>query len=131
ETRKPERSQRRGDGKSKTDLTKPAVIKPGKIADPLSAEQLKPMLTRLGLILAGAWVLFGLIAAVVTSTTAKTILIAIPAVITVLAGVLLIWALRQAKKARGVASILSNVETAEDRKAAIEKLDANFKKNDP
>jgi len=41
-----------------------------------------------------------------------------------------LWTLRQAKKARGVASILSRVETAEDRKAAIDELETSFKKKD-
>ncbi len=48
-----------------------------------------------------------------------------------LAAGLIVFALRQAKKARGVASILSKVETSEDRKAAITELEASYKKNDP
>jgi uncharacterized ferredoxin-like protein len=42
-----------------------------------------------------------------------------------------IWALRQAKKAKGVAGILSKVETAEDRKAALEQIEQNYGKKDP
>ena len=48
-----------------------------------------------------------------------------------LAAAVVIWALRQSKKAQGVASILSGVESAEDRKAALAQLDASYKQNDP
>lgn len=65
------------------------------------------------------------------STTVRVIAITIPAVITVLAAAVVIWALRQSKKAQGVASILSGVESAEGRKAALAQLDASYKKNDP
>jgi hypothetical protein len=100
------------------------------IPDPLGAGQLRALLMRLGLILAGVWILFGSIAGFVSSSTWSTILIAIPALLTVAAVVILIWTLRQAKTARGVANILSNVETDDDRKAALEKLSTNFKKGD-
>jgi hypothetical protein len=43
----------------------------------------------------------------------------------------LIWVLRQARKARGVANILKKVETQEDRKAALTQLESSFKKGDP
>jgi hypothetical protein len=131
ETRKLQRAQRQDDGKSKVDLSKPLAIKPGEMPDPLGSGQLKSMLFRLAIPVVGAWVVLGLAAAVVSSTTVKAILIAIPAIVTILAAVLVVWALRQAKKARGVASIMSNVETAEDRKQALAQLDASFKKNDP
>jgi hypothetical protein len=51
-------------------------------------------------------------------------------VLTGVAAAMLVWTLRQAKTARGVASILSGVETDEDRKAALEKLSTDFKKGD-
>jgi hypothetical protein len=72
-----------------------------------------------------------LIAAIVYSRTWKIVLISVPVVVTLLAAGLVVFALRQAKKARGVAGILSNVETDADRKAAIEKLEASSQKNDP
>jgi hypothetical protein len=102
----------------------------GDIPDPLGSGQLRSLLMRLGLILAGVWILFGSIAGFVSSSTWSTVLIAIPALLTVAAIVILVWTLRQAKTARGVASILSNVETDEDRKAALEKLSTDFKKGD-
>jgi hypothetical protein len=58
-------------------------------------------------------------------------MISIAALVTLLAAALVIWVTRQAKKARGVANILSKVESAEDRKAALAELDATYKKNDP
>jgi hypothetical protein len=112
----------------KSDLSKPparpdlAQMGPG---------TLKPLLWRLAIPVLGGWVLFGLIAGVVSSTTTQIVLLAVPAVITLLAAAVVVWANRQAKKARGVASILSSVETADDRKAAIDKLDTSFKKRDP
>src|SRR5690606_7051617 len=57
--------------------------------------------------------------------------LAVPAVLTVAVVGVLLYTLRQAKKARGVANILRGVESAEDRKAALEKLETGFKKGDP
>jgi thioredoxin-like negative regulator of GroEL len=61
----------------------------------------------------------------------RVIAITIPALVSVLAAAVVVWALRQSKKARGVASILSGVESAEDRKAALAQLDAGYKQSDP
>jgi hypothetical protein len=97
--------------------------------DPLGGGQLRSLLTRLGLILAGIWILFGSISTLVSGTWSK-VLIAIPALLTVAAIGILIWTLRQAKTARGVANILSGVETDDDRKAALAKLSTDFKKGD-
>jgi hypothetical protein len=132
ETRKLQRAQTQkaqatGKGK-RSALTQP--MKPGAPVDPLSAGQLKALLTRLAVILGAVWVLLGSIAAIVRSETASAILIGIPALLTVLAVALVLWTLRQAKKARGVASILSRVESAEDRRAAIDELETSFKKKD-
>ncbi len=132
ETRKLKRAQGRGaDGSkpAKPDLTKPGVAKPD--VSQMAASNLQSLYGRLAIPVLGAWLLFGLIAAVVDSSTAKIALIAIPVLVTVLAVGLVIYAQRQAKKARGVANILSKVESAEDRKAAIDELDTSFKKNDP
>lgn len=109
---------------------KPAMPKPGQVPE-LNAAQLKPMLWRLAIPVVGAWVLFGLLSTLSTTGWVKALLIALPAIVTVLAVGVVLYALRQAKKARGVASILSKVENAEDRQAALAELDANFKKNDP
>ncbi len=132
ETRKLKRAQGRGaDGAkpAKPDLTKPGVVKPD--VSQMAGANLRSLFGRLAIPVVGAWVVFGLIATVVESSTAKIVLIAIPVIVTLLALGLVVWALRQSKKARGVAGILSKVESAEDRKAAIEQLDASFKKNDP
>lgn len=131
ETRKLSRaSSQKPDGgkKAKKSLSQP--IKAGPPPDPLSPQQLRALLFRLAVILLAVWMLFGLIATIVASQTVKSVLIGIPALLTVLAVALVLWTLRQAKKARGVASILSKVETAEDRKAAIEQLEASAKKKD-
>jgi hypothetical protein len=131
ETRKLKRAQSTAPttGRAARDALK-AQPRRGEIPDPLGAGQLRSLLMRLGLILAGVWILFGSIAGFVSSSTWSAVLIAIPALLTVAAVVILIWTLRQAKTARGVANILSNVETDEDRKAALEKLSTNFKKGD-
>jgi len=89
------------------------------------------MFSRLLIPVVGAWLLGGLVAAFSQTTTVRVIAITIPAVISVLAVAVVVWALRQSKKAQGVASILSGVESPEDRKAALAQLDATYKKNDP
>jgi hypothetical protein len=55
----------------------------------------------------------------------------IPAILTIAIAAVVVWAVRQAKKAKGVAGILSGVETADDRKAALEKIEQNYGKKDP
>ncbi|HEY2734447.1 MAG TPA: hypothetical protein VGI70_10710, partial [Polyangiales bacterium] len=73
----------------------------------------------------------GTVAGFSQSSTVRVIVSSIAALVTVLAAALVIWVTRQAKKARGVASILSKVESADDRKAALADLEATYKKNDP
>lgn len=99
------------------------------MADPLGQGQLRALLMRLGLIVVGIWILFGSIAMFVDSPWNK-VLLGVPVLLTGAGVAVLIWTLRQAKTARGVASILSNVSTDEDRKAALEKLSTDFKKGD-
>jgi hypothetical protein len=130
ETRKLKRSQARAGGSEGPPSDDAPQARP-KISIPDTRDQMKQLLGRLAIPVVGAWVLFGLIAAIVYSTTWKLVLISVPVIVTLLAIGLVIFALRQAKKARGVAGILSNVETDADRKAAIEKLDASSNKNDP
>jgi hypothetical protein len=115
------KAKRRADG---------GAVKP-ELPAPMGADQLRSMVWRLLIPVVGAWLLFGLISTVVSSPTVKIVLISIPVIITVLAGALVFWVTRQAKKARGVASILSKVESADDRKAALAELDATYKKGDP
>jgi hypothetical protein len=119
------RKQKRAlDGKAK------APIKP-ELPAPMGAEQLRGMVLRLLIPVVGAWIVFGVIASFMSSPTLKIVMISIPVIVTVLAAALVIWVTRQAKKAQGVASILSTVESAEDRKAALAELDATYKKGDP
>ena len=94
-------------------------------------DQLKGMLGRLAIPVLGAWLLGGTVAAFTQAPTLRIVMISIPVIVTLLALAVVIWVTRQAKKARGVASILSGVESAEDRKAALAQLDASYKKNDP
>jgi hypothetical protein len=133
ETRKLRRSLEQKDSaeQGERDRLKQPLAKSPTLPDPLGKEQLKGMLFRIGLPVLAIWMLCGLIATVVVSQTAKIVLISIPALLTLGALGLVGFALRQAKKARGVAGILSNVETQEDRKAALSQLDAKYKKNDP
>jgi hypothetical protein len=101
------------------------------LEDPLSAERIKGIALRLGLPLLGAWVLGGLIAAVAHSTVVQAFALGIPAALTVAAAGLVFWAVRQARKARGVAGILSKVETKDDRQAALAELESKYKGTDP
>lgn len=133
ETRKLKRSLEQRDGAEKGDRStlKQPLAKAQSIPDPLGREQIKSMVLRLGLPILAVWMLCGLIATVVVSQTVKIVLVSIPALVTLAAIGLVVFALRQAKKARGVAGILSKVETQEDRKAALTELEAQYKKNDP
>jgi hypothetical protein len=130
ETRKLKRQQARAGGSEAPPSDEPGRVRP-KISLPDTKDQLRQLLGRLAIPVVAAWVLFGLLAAIVYSPTWKIVLISVPAIVTLLAVGLVIFALRQAKKARDVAGILSSVETDEDRKAAIEKLEASSQKNDP
>lgn len=87
------------------------------------------MLTRIGLILLGIWMLAGLIYSVWPS--GGYIPLAVAGALTIAAVGLLVWTLRRATSARNVASLLASVQSPEDRKAAIEKLESQGKKNDP
>lgn len=131
ETRKLKRAQSNapGAGKAARDAGKAGALKRPDMADPLGNGQLRSMLTRLGLILLGVWILLGSIASLVASPWNK-VLIGVAVVLTGAAVAAVMWTLRQAKTARGVASILSGIETDEDRKVALEKLSSGFKKGD-
>lgn len=132
ETRKLKRAQNAAPnaGKAAREALKAPAQRRAEMADPLGSGQLKSLLTRLGLILLGVWILFGSISTFVTSSIWKTVLLAVPALLTSVGIAIVIWTLRQAKTARGVASILSGVETDDDRKAALSKLSTDFKKGD-
>jgi hypothetical protein len=130
ETRKLKRSQARSGGSEAPPSSEAARVRP-KISLPDTRDQMRQLFGRLAIPVVAAWVLFGLLAAIVYSPTWKIVLISVPVIVTLLAAGLVVFALRQAKKARGVAGILSNVETDADRKVAIERLEASSGKNDP
>ncbi len=132
ETRKLKRAQNTGPsaGKVAREQLKATAQRRPAMPDPMAGGQLKSLLFRLGLILAGVWILFGSISTFVTSDTWRYVLLAIPTLLTGVGVAILIWTLRQAKTARGVASILSNVETDDDRKVALARLATDFKKGD-
>jgi tetratricopeptide (TPR) repeat protein len=136
ETRKLRRAAEREQGagkQKKADLKKPLALQGGEPPDPLGPQQLKATYTRVGLIVGAFWLVGFFIFAITqdTSPIGSKIALGVPAVVTVAVVGVLVWTMNQAKKARGVASILRGVETAEDRKAALEKLETDFKKGDP
>jgi hypothetical protein len=130
EARKMQRAQAKASESAAPSTDKPGFSKPGAVM-PDAKAQIRSLLGRLAIPVVAGWVLCGLVATLVYSPVWKGILIGIPALITLLAAGLVIFALNQAKKARGVASILGKVETDDDRKAAIAELETVSKKNDP
>lgn len=104
-------------------------------ADPgagaLGEEQLKSSMKRVALILLGVWLVGGIIYGMLPTARFSWVALAVPALLTVVVVGVLVWTLRRAKSARAMAQLLSGVETAEDRKAAIEQLSQSGKKNDP
>ncbi len=112
-------------------LKKPAINRPQNIPDPLGREQIKSMALRLGLILLAVWLVGVLIAGITTSSTGMAIALGIPGAITIALAILVIWMVRQAKKAKGVANLIRNIDTDEDRQAALEKLSDRAGKKDP
>lgn len=136
EARKLQRQAGRGEsapeGKAKKKALKQAVVaKPAAVPDPLGKDQLRGLALRLGIPIVAAWLIGLFIFGMSQSSLAKSLALGLPLVVSVAAVGLVLWIVRQARKAKGVANILSRVETAEDRKAAIEELDASFKKKDP
>jgi hypothetical protein len=117
-------------GKEKRKAMKEPLVAGAAPQQPEVRRQLKGLLLRLGLPVAAVWVIGLLIAGFSISSTVQWVGVGAPALVTLLAGLLVAWALRQARKAQGVAGILSNVQTAEDRQAALEKLEGTYKKSD-
>ncbi|HEX4336221.1 MAG TPA: hypothetical protein VH062_09930 [Polyangiaceae bacterium] len=118
-------------GKSKKKLSQKPLVQKVEAPDPLSKAAIKQMVIRLGLPIVAVWVIGICVAGVSQSTTTRTIALVVPFILTLGIGAVVVWAVRQAKKAKSVASLLSGVETAEDRKIALEKLDAGYGKTDP
>jgi hypothetical protein len=89
------------------------------------------MVLRLGLPVLGLWVLGACIAGISSTRWVKTVSIGLPGLVTLFAIGVVLWGLRQANKARAVAGLVGQATSAEDRKQAIGKLEAQYKKNDP
>jgi hypothetical protein len=118
-------------GKAKKKLAQKPAVQKFDAPDPLSAANLRQMAMRIGLPLLAVWVIGGCIAGIATSKTVVGISLGVPMLLTAAVAGVVFWSLRQAKKVKNVAGIVSGVETAEDRKAAIAKLEQGFGKNDP
>lgn len=133
EIRKVRRAQERGQDSSsaRPDLRQPLRLDQPDIPDPLAPAALKSTLVRVGLILGALWLLGVLVFGVSQSTWVRTTALVVPAVLSALVLGVLVWTLQRAKTAREMAGILRGVETTEDRRAAIEKLEQTGKKNDP
>jgi hypothetical protein len=83
---------------------------------------LKKIYVRVGLIALVVWI----IALIVPGWIPK----AVAGVLSVVAVGVVIWLDRYVKKSTALASLMRGAETAEDRKEALEKIDAQFKKGD-
>lgn len=118
-------------GKAKKKLAQKPMVQRVEAPDPLSPENIRQMALRLGIPVAAAWTIGGCIAAVSQSRTTATIALVVPGILTLLIVAVVVWAVRQARKAKSVHGILAGVETADDRKAALEKIEQNYGKNDP
>jgi len=107
------------------------VGQPAAVPDPFSPQNLRQLATRIGIPALAVWVIGGCIAAVSQSGVVRGLALGVPAVLTAALGGVLFWAFRQARTAKSVAGLIQGVETAEDRKAALEKLEQGYGKKDP
>lgn len=121
--------RRSGEGPSAA--SKPAVA-PASM-DPLSPDRIKAVLLRLGVPLLVIWFIGAMVAGFATTSWVRGVALGLPAALTLAAIGLMVWVVRQAKKAQGVAGILSkaSMETKEGRQAAIAELESKYKGNDP
>lgn len=95
----------------------------------MAPDLMRSMMTRVGLIVLGVWVVAGLVYAMWPGGT--YIPLGIAGVLTLVVVGFVVWSLRRATSAREVASLLASVQSADDRKAVLEKLESQGKKNDP
>lgn len=135
ETRKLRRAQERAQEPSgkdrRADLKRPLQVSNQEPPNPLDPAQLKSTFVRVGLIVGALWLVGGLIAAMSQSSWVRTTALVVPGVLSAVVVGVLVWTLNRAKKAREMAGLLRGVETAEDRRAAIERIEQTSKKNDP
>jgi hypothetical protein len=110
---------------------------PGKPApapdlDPLSPARVKAVLLRLGVPLLAIWFIGAMLAGFIATPLVRWLALGVPAALTLAAAGLMIWVVRQAKKAQGVAGILSRAaETKDGRQAALAELETKYKGTDP
>ena len=136
ETRKLRRNQTRDQQVSGKDrrsqLTQPLKVDGGtELPDPLAPAAIKSTLLRVSLIVAAVWLVGGSIAAMSQSRITTYFALGTPAVVTLAVVGVLVWTFKRARSAREMAGVLQGVQTADDRKAAIAKLETSGKKNDP
>ena len=94
-------------------------------------EQIRQMVTRLGLPVLALWIVGGSIAGISTTRWIQVSGLVLPLLVTLFAAGVVVWGLRQAKKARAVAGLVGQATSAEDRKQAIAQLEQQYKKSDP
>jgi hypothetical protein len=109
----------------------PQALAAPELANPFSPDRIKALFLRLGLPLLAIWLIGGLIASMAQSTWVRSLGIGIPGALT-LGGIgLLIWVVRQTRKAQSVAGIMSKIETKDERQAALTELETKYKASDP
>jgi hypothetical protein len=122
--------RRASEGASASNQSAPAAA--AALADPLSPERVKAVALRLGVPLLVIWFIGAMIAGFANTALVRGLSLGIPAALTLAAVVLVVWVVRQAKKAQGVAGILSKAgESTEGRQAALAELESKYKGSDP
>ena len=122
--------RRASEGRSTAGQSAPAQA--AALADPLSPERVKAVALRLGVPLLVIWFIGAMIAGFANSPLVRGLSLGVPAALTLAAVVLIVWVVRQAKKAQGVAGILSKAgESTEGRQAALAELESKYKGSDP
>lgn len=107
---------------AREDLVRQQRERLDKLPDPLSPENLKKLLLRVGL---GGLVLWAIAIAI-----GHWAAYAVAGVLTVVVAGVVVWGLRLAKKSRAVTEIVKRVDDEASRKLALESLDKDFKKGD-
>jgi hypothetical protein len=130
--RKVQRAQaRQSDDKPKKKPSPGAIVRPVEVPDPLSGDNLRQLGLRLGLPIIAVWLIGLFVASISVSRTVQTVAWVIPLVLTLALLGVLVWVVRQARKARSMAGILQRAGSADERKAALDEIDQTFKKKDP
>ncbi len=134
ETRKVLRNQQReakpSAAERRAELGKPLANAAPELPDPFGPAQLKSTLSRVGLIILALWLLAALVVGVSQTTGVRVAALSVAGVLTLLVVGVLVWTIRRTNKAREMATLLRGVETSEDRRAALERLEASGGKSD-